>query len=259
MGRTPSVLKKPIEPQVPAPMTTTKTLIMKNLLRPTGLFVLLFTLNPAAAAEPTMAERVGALKASMASSQTALRHYEWIETTVVSLKGEEKANNQERCYYAAEGGVTKVPLTAAPPAEKKGGLRGKIVEKKKGEMTDYMKQAVAMVKSYVPPSPALIQAAKDAGKVSMDVIEPGKRLRMNFRDYLKSGDTLSLEMDLTSNRLLGLAVKTYLEDVKDAVNLDAKFAQLADGTTYSSAITLAAPAKELNVTVGNSGYRKVAN
>src|SRR5437867_106520 len=142
----------------------------------------------ATAQSPSVAERVATLKATLAASQTVLKQYEWVETTVVSLKGEEKSRKQNRCYYGADGGVTKVALTAPPPEKKKRGLRGKIAASKKEELTDYMKQAVALVKSYVPPAPARIQAAKDAGKVSMDILQPGKRARLNFRDYYKPGD-----------------------------------------------------------------------
>ena len=44
-------------------------------------------------------QRVAALKKSLAESQAALRTYEWIETTTISLKGEEKSRKQMRCYY----------------------------------------------------------------------------------------------------------------------------------------------------------------
>ena len=164
---------------------------MKTLIQYATLGLAALAL-PAFAQQPSPAERVAALKATMAASQVVLKQYEWIETTVVSLKGEEKSRQMNRCYYGADGGVQKVPLTTPPPEEKKRGLRGKIAESKKEEMTDYMKSAVALVKSYVPPMPALIEAAKEKGKVSVDVLQPGKRARLNFRDYLKPGDTLSV-------------------------------------------------------------------
>ena len=225
-----------------------KTLAQAALLLASGSLAL--------AQQPTTQERVVALKASLAASQAVLKQYEWVETTVVSLKGEEKSRQQERCYYGADGKIQKLPVTTAPPAEKKRGLRGKIVEAKTEEMTDYMKSAVSLVKSYVPPSPAKIQAAKDAGKVSIDVLEPGKRVRLNFRDYEKPGDNLGVEVDLANNRPLGLKVSTYLDDAKDAVTLDVRMDQLNDGTTYASNITLDAKAKNIQVTVQNSGYRK---
>ena len=59
----------------------------------------------AAGANPAPKERVAAIKTSFAQSQAKLREYEWIETTVVSLKGEEKSRTQKRCYYGAEGQV----------------------------------------------------------------------------------------------------------------------------------------------------------
>jgi hypothetical protein len=212
-----------------------------------------------AAQTQSVAERVVALKASLAASQIILKQYEWIETTAVSLKGDEKSRKVNQCYYGADGGVTKVPLSTPPPPQKKRGLRGKIIASKTEELTDYMQQAVALVKSYVPPNPALIQSAKDAGKVSLDIIQPGKRVRLNFRDYLKPGDMLSLEVDMANNRLLGLKVKTYIEKPKDAVSLDARMASLNDGTTYPDAITLNATKKKVTVVVDNAGYRKAAH
>jgi hypothetical protein len=138
-------------------------------------------INVVQAQQPSVPERVAALKASLAASQTVLRQYEWIETTVVSVKVDEKSRKQERCYYGADGGLQKVEVSASEPA-KQFGLRGRIAEHKQEELSDYMKRAVSLVKTYVPPSAALMQAAKDAGKVTIELLEPGKRARLNFQD-----------------------------------------------------------------------------
>jgi hypothetical protein len=217
------------------------------------------TLPTMAQQQPSVAERAAALKATMAASQAVLKHYEWVETTVVSVKGEEKSRQVSRCYFGADGGIQKIPLTTPSPDDKKRGLRGKIAESKKEEMTDYMKNAVALVKSYVPPSPVLIQAAKDKGKVSVDLLEPGKRVRLNFPDYLKPGDTLGVELDLTNNRLQRMTVKSYLDSPADAVSLEAQFDTLSDGATYTGTVTMDAPAKNIRINVDNSGYRKTGN
>jgi hypothetical protein len=208
---------------------------------------------------PSLPERVAALKATLAASQAVLHQYEWIETTVVSLKGDEKSRKQERCYYGADGGLQKVEVSASPEPQKKRGLRGKLIAKKKEELTDYMKSAVSLVKTYVPPNPAKIQAVKDAGKVTIELLEPGKRVRLNFRDYEKAGDNLGVEVDLVNNRALGVKVSTYLDDAKDTVTLHVRMGQLNDGTTYASDITLDAPARKIQVAVENSGYRKIGN
>ena len=61
---------------------------------------------------------------------------------------------------------------------------------------------------------------------------------------------------VASNRVLGLTVATYLDDVKDAVTLDVRVSSLQDGTRYPASEVLDAKAKNLSVNLSNSGYRK---
>jgi hypothetical protein len=210
----------------------------------------------AQAPQPSVQERVALLKGSFAASQANLRQYEWIETTVVSLNGEEKSRKQQRCYYGADGVLQKVLVDASPPPPTKPGLRGRIIANKTAELTDYMKSAVSLVKSYLPPDPAKIQASQDAGKVSIQVLDPGKRAQVNFHDYQKPGDNLAVVINLANNVVAGIGVSSYLDSPTDVVTLDAKMGQLNDGTIYTSDTTLNAAAKNLTVTVQNTGYRK---
>jgi hypothetical protein len=230
--------------------------------RITGIYVLAAVLAAssgiaaAQAPQPSLQERVANLKATFAASQAALRQYEWIETTVVSLNGEQKSSKQQRCYYGADGALQKVLIDASPPPATKPGLRGRIIANKKAELTEYMQNAVSLVKSYVPPDPAKLQATKDAGKVSIQVLDPGKRAQLNFHDYQKPGDNLAITIDIANNIISGIGVSSYLDGATDVVTMSATMGQLNDGTIYTSNITLDAFAKNLNVTVQNSGYRK---
>ncbi len=212
--------------------------------------------QPSPGAAPSPEQRLAAIKQSLAQSQQALRSYEWIETTAVSVKGEEKSRKQNRCYYGADGVLQKVPIASTPPPAQKRGLRGAIVASKTEEMTDYLKQAVALVKSYVPPDPALIQRSKDAGKMSLDILQPGKVVRLVFRDYRMPGDVLGLTLDMTSNKLAGMNVGSYIGQPSDAVTLDVTFGLLNDGTVYPAQVVLNAKAKSVTVSVINSGYKK---
>lgn len=227
-----------------------------KLLTQAALLVLPITL--VLAQQPTTQERVVALKASLAASQAILRSYEWVETTVVSVKGEEKSRQLNRCYHGADGKVQKIPLTTPPPQQQKRGLRGRIGEAKKEELTDYMKEAVALVKSYMPPEPVLIQKAKDAGKVALSP-QPGQRVRLTFADYLKAGDSLALDVDLANNRPLTAKVSSYLDSQKEPVTLDVGFNTLDNNATYAATMDLNAKGKNLKVVVENSGYRKSGN
>jgi hypothetical protein len=220
---------------------------------------------------PMPQERVAALKASLQESQARLRNYEWIETTVISLKGEEKSRKQNRCYYGSDGKIQKVPLVdAAAPAQPaphsqagrgRRGARVKqhVVEHKKEEVSEYMQKAVALLHRYLPPDPSRIQASKQAGRASMLVVEPERRVRAEFGDYLQPGDALTIELNPATNHLLAARVSTYLEKPEDAVKLDVQFVDLPDGTSYQSAVTLDAVASHVRVVVQNTGHRPAAS
>jgi hypothetical protein len=207
-----------------------------------------------AASTPAPQERVAAIKKSFAESQARLRGYEWIETTVVELKGEEKSRKQNRCFYGAEGKVQKIALTAPPEEKPSRGIRGKIRESKREELADYMEAAATLLHQYLPPDPAKIQKSLDAGKASIHILEPGKRARIDFADYLVPGDVLSVEVDINNNTILGLTVASKLSESKDPVSLEVKFDKFPDGTIYQSKSTLDATAKKVKVVVENSGY-----
>ena len=204
-------------------------------------------------------QHVAAIKQNLAKSQKNLMQYQWTETTVVSYKGEEKSSTTYSCSHGADGKVVKTEVSAPPETKEKRGLRGKVVENKKEEMSSYMKSAVGLIKTYIPPDPTKIQACKDAGKMTMTVTDPGKRARIDFKDYEKPGDDLGVEIDLTTNQIVALSVASYLDDAKDAVNLSVKMGALTDGTGYPATIELDAPAKEIAVAVTNSDYQKKAN
>jgi hypothetical protein len=206
-------------------------------------------------------ERVAALKQSLADSQKRIRQYEWVETTAISLKGEEKARKQQRVYYGADGKLVKMPIGEAPQkeAQEGGGRRGgrlkqRIVENKKDEMQEYMERASTLVHQYVPPNPVQIQSAKDKGKMAIRPIAQGQ-VTLEFSDYLLAGDRLGIDVDAAANRLLGLSVATYLDKPEEAVTLNVRMGSLADGTGFTAQTVLEAAAKQIRVVIENGGHR----
>lgn len=216
-------------------------------------------------APPTPQQRVEMLKQWLQMSQAQIRAYEWIETTVITQGGEEKMRRQNQCYYGADGNLQKVQVsqTAAAQGGPPGILPfGKIAKKaaanKKEEVTEYMKSAAALVHSYIPPDPARIQQSAAAGKVAVNMLQPGRLVRLDIRDYLKPGDVLGIEVELPTNRLVRMTVATYVDTPKDAVGLNVNMGVLPDGTIYPMQSVLDAKSKGVRVDVQNTGHRRTA-
>jgi len=213
--------------------------------------------QPAAPAGGT--DHVTAIKQSLQKSAAALRQYQWVETTAVSIKGEEKSRTQNNCYYGADGKVQKTPVAAAPAedSKKKRGVRGKIAENKKEEISEAAKEAVALVKQYVPPDPARIQAAKDSGRLSVTPPDATGRVAVIIKDYLKAGDSLTIEANVATNVISALTVATFTDKAKDAVGLKVSWGSFPEGTVYVATIHLDVAAQNLAVAIENTGYKKL--
>ncbi len=210
-----------------------------------------------ASAQPeNMNQRIAALVVSLKQSREAIRQYEWIETTTVSLKGDQKAEIEKRCYYGDDGKLTKELLTQPAPTERKRGLRGMIAERKKAELSSEVKLAVETLHQYVPPDHEKIQKVKDVGDASIDLVEPGKLARLNFKNYRVQGDVLSIDVDLGANRPTAITVKSTIDSPPKPFKCEVSFGVLKDGTLYPEETRLDLEQQEVKVVVENSGYRK---
>ena len=204
--------------------------------------------------QDSLQQRVTELKQSMAANQAKLKKYQWIETTQTTVKGETKKEDQQLCHYGADGNIEKTPV--GPPAAQKsppGGLRGKIVQKKVGEMQDYMERLKSLIGHYAPPDPQKLQAAKQAGNANLN-ISTGQAV-LTFHDYYKPGDAVSFAFDTAAKKLRSYDVNTYLDDPKnDIVTLTNQFASLPDGTNYLQQTVLDSKGKQIQITTTNSNY-----
>jgi hypothetical protein len=226
--------------------------------------------QPDGAAKQMIQEKVAALKQSLAENQAALKQYTWTETTEISMKGEVKKREQKECRYGPDGKVQKTPIGGGDQAQQDkeqaagrkgrrggGAVKEKIVEKKKGELKDYMQDVVELVHQYVPPDPAKIQAAVKAGKAAPERSAEGGLTALTFKDYAKADDQLSLGFDSAAKKVRSCNIASYLEKPEDKVTLTVSFDTLPDGTNYPRETLLNAASKQIQVKTTNSGHRKV--
>jgi len=212
-------------------------------------------------------EKIAALKQSLAKNQAALKQYAWTETTQISLKGEVKKQEQKECQYGSDGKVQKIPMQGASQPQQqqqpagdgrplKGRMKKQIVEKKVGEMKDYMERVAGLVHEYAPLDPQKIQAAVTAGNVAVTSAQPVSAI--TIKDYLKQGDSVTIGFDTTAKAIASYNVASYLDNPKDdVVKLAVNFTRLPDGTNYVQQSVLDAAAKKIEVRVTNSDYKKL--
>jgi hypothetical protein len=239
-------------------MTTLDTFLVASLALATCL-------SPAFAQAPAGPDRVTALKQALAQNKAALKQYTWIETTVITLKGEEKKQERKQCAYSADGSVTKTPLpgaAAAPPQQAEqssrrrggGAVKKAIVSNKVDDMKDYMEQVKALVQDYVPPDPQRIQAAQSAGNMSLD------GATLTLKNYVKSGDSMAIGLDPKGTAIQTFNLTSYVEKPKDDdVTVSVTYGTLPDGTSYPQRTVLDVAAKKIGVTITNSDYRKLGS
>ena len=79
-----------------------------------------------------------------------------------------------------------------------------------------------------------------------------------MKQYLKPGDSLTIDLDPAANRLLGLGVNSYLDKPDDTVTLAVQMNTLPDGALYAAQTTLDAKAKNIQVVITNSGHKPMA-
>jgi hypothetical protein len=198
------------------------------------------------------------IKKNLDSSTKKLATMTWVETTTIYKGDEVKSEIKNQCMYGADRKVSKTPI-AAPAEDSKSprGVRGKIVENKKEDMSEYVKACVAKVHQYLPPNSEKLMAINTAGKVNVQVLDANsKKYTFNFPDYLQAGDQVAITMDMMKALFGGIAVKTYLDKPDDQINFNLKYSVLPDGTEYPAETILDLPKEGLKIVIKNDGYKK---
>jgi len=207
-------------------------------------------------ANPELQQKVAALKQSVAQNQQALHRYTWTETQQTILKGDTKSTKTSQCQYGPDGKVQKTVTSVQPPPTEQRGLKGRVIEKKKDEMQDYMTRVASLIQRYVPPEGSQMQDSLQAGNAAFQPAGGGI-VTVVFRNYAKPGDTVSLTFDTASKKVQAYDVSSYLDAPEDVVTLKVAFDNLPDGTNYVAQTVLDATAKQIQIRTTSSGYNKL--
>jgi hypothetical protein len=208
----------------------------------------------AAAQNPQLEEKLAALKQNQAANKQKLAQYTWTETETISIKGDVKdVKTYQVQMVNGQQQKTLVNNQQAQQGGREGRVKERVVDKKKSEFEEYGQQISALAKQYTTPNPDALMQAKSAGNIS---IQPGNgAVNLVIKNYVKQGDSVTLTLDPQTKQMQGIQVNSYLNDPKNAVTINAQFAQLPDGTNHVASTLINGVSKQLTVQDANSNYQ----
>ena len=205
---------------------------------------------------PAAQQKLTAVKESVARNQAELRQYTWTEQIQISFDNEVRKTEESLCHYGPDGRVQRTPSGSPAQGKASRGIIGRIEERAKDEVAEFLEQAKTLIHSYFPPSAQLMEKSFGRGNASIGQTGPGT-VELQFDNYLKPGDSLAFDFQPADRRMQRLNVNTYMDKPSEPLTLEVVFDSLPDGTNCPVTEVLSAPSRRLRVTVQNSNYQKL--
>jgi hypothetical protein len=209
------------------------------------------------AQNPQLEEKLMAIKQKMAANKQALAQYTWTETETISIKGDVK---DTKIYQVSmvngqqQKNLVNDQKASGGGGRREGRVKEHVIEKKKEEFQQYGQQIGALAKQYTTPDPDRLMQAKQQGNLSL---QPGQgTVALVIKNFVKPNDQVTMTISEATKAPVSIQVNSYLNDPSDAVNINAQFAQLPDGTNHVATTTVNGVSKQLTVQDQNSNYQK---
>jgi hypothetical protein len=223
----------------------------------TAAAALLLFAVPFHAQNPELQQKLAEVKTASAANKQALAHYTWQEQQTTSIKGDVKKQQVFQVSVGPGGQQQKTQIggsQAAPPPSG-GRLKQHVIEKKTAEFKDYGEQIADLAKQYTQPDPERLQAALQAGNISLVPGGGEGEIKLVIKNYVKPGDSLTLVFNRQQKGIQSVQVASYLDSPSDAVTIAAQFAKLPDGTNHVASTQINGVSKQLTVVTQNSNYQ----
>jgi hypothetical protein len=205
---------------------------------------------------PAAQQRMTAVKESVTRNQAELRQYTWTEQIQVSFDNEVRKTEESLCHFGPDGRVQRTPAGSPAQGKASRAIIGRIEERAKDQVVEFLEQAKTLIHSYFPPSAQLMEKSFGRGNASIGQTGPGT-VELQFDNYLKPGDSLAFDFQPAERRMQRLNVNTYMDKPSEPITLEVVFDSLPDGTNCPVTEVLSIPSRRLRVTVQNSNYQKL--
>ena len=158
----------------------------------------------------------------------ALRTYEWKSRTEIKKDGETKRVQVAQLRYDANGNLQRTELSSTPePNIPNFGLRRAIAKKKIGDFKETTQELGALARSYSELQPEQMQRFMANASMTPEITAQQKLVRVEGRNVLQPGDTMSVWVDATSRKQRRVEIQTSLDG--KPVRIVSEFQDLPQG------------------------------
>ena len=217
-------------------------------LRGAGLAMVIMLAACAAAS----ARQGGNFAQAQQENAKRLRQYSWKSRAEVRKGGETKSTQLYLMRYDVEGNVQQTLVGGTSQQIPTRGLRGMIARKKKEDFVEMLDGLTAVAKSYAVLPPEKMRRFMSGAAVTPEKTAGQALIRLQGRDVLQPGDSMTVWLDAATRRQRRVEVQTTYDG--ESVRIVSEFRDLPDGPTYAARSVVEYPSKELTVTTENFDY-----
>ena len=174
-------------------------------------------------------------------------NYSWTQRTEVKVKGEVKSTTTELVRYTVDGELQKTPVSQDQAKAPKR-LKGKIANKKGGQMKDWMAELGQVLKAYSLPTTGNLVDFLDKAKPEKE----NGGIKLTAVNVVIPVDSMTMWVD-ADFQLMKTEVATEHDGADVQLNTD--HATTPDGLAYVARTVIVVPDKNVEMTVENFTYQ----
>jgi len=221
-----------------------------------NLKILLLTIVAVAAAAQTPVESRPEIGPKLKQNAEALRQYSYKRRTQITIDGQPRATRVDLVRYI-NGQEETVPLEAPerPSGQGRGGgLRGRMIQKKKEEMKEDVARLTSLLHRYMSPGSDSMRAALEKAAISRTGPEPDADIQLTAKGVVDPSDSMTLTWSVARKRPEKIAIHAKLDG--KPVDLAVNFAALPEGPFYAAHTVVSAPKHDLVVNIDTFDYER---
>jgi hypothetical protein len=230
-----------------------KETVMKidgSALRRSAVLAIAITLFAFLAASGQQDKKLAQLQQAQQENAKQLRQYSWKSRTEIRKDGESKSTQLYLVRYGVDGTLQQTLIGGTPPPSiPTHGLRGLIAKRRKEEFMKTLDGLGALAKSYGNLAPEKMQHFMANASIAPETNAQKMLLRIQGRDVLQPGDSMTLYLDAATRRQRRVEIQTTYDD--KPVRIVSEFQDLPCGPTFMAHSVVDYPSKELAISTDN--------